>query len=196
MIAYVRTVAPTAEPLTVAEVKAHLRLSGNTEDLLLATYLTAARRQMEATLGIAFLTQTWQAIADYQDAPSGGDDLLLRGYPLASVSSIAYVDIAGAAQTWASANYTVDTAACPGRVYPTYNVDWPSVRDQRKALTVTYVCGYTAATLVPEPLLHALKLLVGHFYEHREATQQGQPILDVPRAYDALALPFKAWRYT
>ncbi|CUX16475.1 hypothetical protein AGR6A_Cc110025 [Agrobacterium sp. NCPPB 925] len=38
---------PQAEPLTLAEVKAHLRLDGNEEDALLAALLRTAREHLE-----------------------------------------------------------------------------------------------------------------------------------------------------
>ncbi len=42
---------PAAEPLTLAQVKAHLRLDGNADDALLTSLIAAARRYLEATTG-------------------------------------------------------------------------------------------------------------------------------------------------
>ncbi len=40
---YAQTTPPTAEPLTLVEVKAHLRLDGGEEDALLLSLITTAR---------------------------------------------------------------------------------------------------------------------------------------------------------
>lgn len=192
MIRYSLTTPAVLIPLTVDEVASHLRITDNTEHALLDTYLRAAVDYLERTTGLRLLTQTWTATYDYWDMPSGSDEIELRGTPLASVTSIAYVDTGGVSQTWASANYVVDIGRQPGRVYPAYLVTWPDVRDQPQAMTITYVCGWTAATAVARPVQHALKLLIGHWYEHREATSD-KPPADVPRAYDALIAPYRQW---
>lgn len=193
MISYSRTVAATATPVTVAELTSHLRITDSAEEALLDVYLRAAVEHLERTTGVRLLTQTWVATLDYQDVPSSGE-LELRGRPLQSVSGITYVDTGGTTQTWSSALYTVDTAVVPGRIYPAYNQDWPTVRDQQKALSVTYLCGWTSAAAVPAPLKHALKLLVGHWHETREATVYGQPPTSVPLGYEALIAPYRHWK--
>ena len=44
---------PQAEPLTLADVKAHLRLDSGDEDTLLAALIRAAREHLERTTGLA-----------------------------------------------------------------------------------------------------------------------------------------------
>lgn len=193
VIRYSCTTPAVLMPLAVDEVAAHLRITDETEHPLLDTYLRVAVDYLERTTGLRLLTQTWTAVLDQGDVPSGSDALELRGAPLASITSIAYVDTGGVSQTWVSSNYVVDTGRQPGRVYPAYLVSWPDVRDQPQAMTITYVCGWTAATAVPRPIAHALKLLVGHWYENREATTPGDSPQDVPRAYDALIAPYRQW---
>jgi len=41
-MALVMTAAPSAEPISLAEAKAHLRIDGNDEDALLASLIAAA----------------------------------------------------------------------------------------------------------------------------------------------------------
>jgi uncharacterized phiE125 gp8 family phage protein len=193
MIAYTRTVAPVLSPLSVEDVATHLRITDVLEHPLLDTYLRAATEHMERTLGIRWATQTWTMILDWPDVPTGTQALEVRGAPLATVTGIAYVDLAGAAQTWIASSYVVDTSVLPGRIYPAYNLYWPDVRDQPKAMTITYTCGWASRALIPPPLQHALRLLIGHWYEHREATTPDAPPQDVPRGYDALVAPYKQW---
>lgn len=193
MIRYSCTTPAVLAPLTVADLAEQLRLTDETEHPLLDAYLRTAVDYLERTTGLRLLTQTWTATLDWPDVPTGSEELELRGTPLASVTSIVYVDTAGANQTWSAAQYVVDTGRQPGRVYPAYLYYWPTVRDQPQAMTITYVCGWTSAAAVPRPVQHALKLLIGHWYENREATTPDKPPQDVPRAYDALIAPYRQW---
>jgi uncharacterized phiE125 gp8 family phage protein len=106
--------------------------------------------------------------------------------PLASVTSITYVDGAGATQTLSLSVYTVDTSEEPGRIRLAYGQSWPSIRDQRAAVTVRYVCGYGGPGSVPEAAKAALKLYVGHLYENREVAITGTIITQVPMAFRSL----------
>lgn len=46
------------------------------------------------------------------------------------------------------------------------------------------------STLMPEPIKHAIKLLVGHWYKNREATTETKQ-QEIPHAVDALIQPYK-----
>ena len=89
--------------------------------------------------------------------------------PLVSVTGIVYVDTDGADQTLGSSVYRVDTVNEPGRITLEYNQSWPSTREVTNAVTITYQAGYGKAAAVPDDVKAAIKLLVGHLYEHREA---------------------------
>lgn len=47
---------------------------------------------------------------------------------------------------------------------------------------------------IPEFMLSALLLLIGHYYENREETIAGVPIMSVPRGYDALVAAERVMR--
>ena len=52
------TEEPTAEPVSIEQVKRHCRIDSNADDELLTGYLTAARVMAEGYLSRALLTQT------------------------------------------------------------------------------------------------------------------------------------------
>jgi hypothetical protein len=58
--------APTTEPVTVAEAKAHLRVDAEVaeEDTLIAAYISAAREYCEGFQNRAYVTQTWELWLD------------------------------------------------------------------------------------------------------------------------------------
>lgn len=167
---YKVTSAPAAEPLTASEMKAYLKVDTDTDDTLITSLIKGARQYVEAYMGVALITQTieekWDAIPpSINGAPAS---LLLTVYPVQSVTSVAYVDSDGDAQTWASSNYIVDTHRDAARILAAYGVSWPSLRAQANALTVTYVAGYgDAATAVPAHILQAMRLIIADMYDNR-----------------------------
>ena len=160
------TTSPAVEPVTTAEAKSQLRISGSDEDTLIDNYITVARQTIEVLTRRAFITQT--ITLKYDSFPS---EMRLPRPPAIAVTSIQYVDTDGNTQTWDAANYTVDVQLQPASIVPAYNIDYPITRDIPNAVTVVYTAGYgTATTDVPESIRLAIRLLVGSYYENREAT--------------------------
>ncbi len=159
--------APSMEPLTVDELKGHLRISANDEDALIEAYALAARSWCEEYLGRALITQTWQAW--YGAWPRDGV-LDLPRPPLQSVTWVRWTDEAGVQQTLSTAVYRVVTASEPGRIVLAPGAGWPSeTLDAGLPIVVQFVCGYGAAEAVPAGAMQAMRWLVGHMMENREA---------------------------
>lgn len=133
--------APTAEPFYLAELKALLRVDHDVDDALLSSLLTSCRQQLESVLGRALVAQTVTINRD--EFPIA--EFCLPRSPALSVSSITYVDSAGATQTVATTVYTLDTATEPNEIVLAYGQVWPTARFQRNSVTVTYKAGYATS---------------------------------------------------
>ena len=124
--------APTVEPVTLAEAKAHVNAEEHhDDDDYIQTLITVAREWCENFTRRAFNTQTWDVFLDR--FPSAGDVIELPLGKLQSVTDtgFTYVDTDGNTTQVSTAVYTVDTDSEPGRVYLAYNQSWPSIRDSR-----------------------------------------------------------------
>lgn len=177
--------APAAEPVTLAEMKSHLRYTGSGEDDLINGLVTAARDQCELVTGRAFVTQTlaWHL----SGWPESGVIRLPRP-PLVSVTSIVYTDSDGADHTVDGADYLVYPATEPGRVVVAA-AGWPTAALQAGLpIVVTYVAGYGDADAVPTRYKQAIKLLAGHWWLHREAVLAtgNQRVEEMPMGVSAL----------
>lgn len=166
---------PTLEPVTLAEARAHCRIDGGTEDGLLSGYLLAARQHVEDITGRLLITQTIDVLYD-DKWPLVWDraltlptvKILLPTAPVQSITSLGYVDSDGVAQTLSSGNYQFVSGTNP-YIVPAYGATWPDVRWQPDAITVRAVVGYGSNPGdVPEPIRHAILLLVGSLFENRE----------------------------
>lgn len=161
---------PASEPLGLAEAKRHLRVDGDDEDVLILEYASAARAWCEEYLGRALATQTWDAwFSAWPEAR--GFELPLP--PLASVTSVKYTLEGQAQATLATSVYSAITAEEPGRVVLKYDQDWPDgTLDAGLPIVVRFVCGYGPGA-APTPIKQALRWLVGHMHENREAVTVG-----------------------
>jgi uncharacterized phiE125 gp8 family phage protein len=124
--------------------------------------------------------------------------------PLQAVRSVSYVDSTGTTQTLSASLYSSSTDKTKGAIYPAYDATWPSVRDQVAAVTVRFIAGYTDFTDttsspnyavtgegVPDDLRQAILLLIGHWYENREAVVVGQAPADLPFAVEAIISAYR-----
>jgi uncharacterized phiE125 gp8 family phage protein len=175
--------APADEPLTVEEARTHLRLSGTGEDGYIAALIAAARRQCEQKTGRCLVTQTWDVLYDsfaHADPRCRGEIWLPRS-PVQGVTHVKYYDAAGVQQTWSSANYQLAQGTHP-RLAPVAGVFWPGTYERLQAVEIRLVCGYGDPAAVPEDLLQWMLVMIGHWYEHREAasakTMSALPFID------------------
>lgn len=183
-MALVLTQAPATEPLTLAEAKLHMRVEVADDDSLITSLITAARQWCEAFQGRAYITQTWQL---WLDAWPEGDEIRLPRPPLQSVVTVKYYGADGAEYVMPAADYLVDTKSEPGRLVLGYGKTWPSVTLRpASAIAIEFVAGYGAVSAVPEKVKQAMKLLVAHWYEHREAVLTGSISKELEFAVGAL----------
>lgn len=163
-MALTKITEPTVEPVTLAEAKAHLRVDASDEDAYITTLVKVARAAAEARLQRTLMQSTWRLLIDFFP-----DAIKLPMPRVQSVTSVQYVDPAGALQTLAAANYTVDSASEPGWIVPAWDLDWPETRAQVNAVSVVYTAGYgTDPTLVPVEIRQWILLAVGDLYANRE----------------------------
>jgi len=186
--------APTDEPIGLAEAKAQLRVDHTAEDVYIESLIQAARDVVEVESLHALLTQTWGL---YRDAWPADDFLEIPKPPLQSVTEITYKDENGDTQTLSTDVYFVDTNQTPGRVCLKPNQSWPS--DSLwpyGAITITFVCGWTAARDIPPKAIQALKLQLADFYENRESLVVGQQVNQVASGISGLLFDLRAQAIT
>ena len=253
---------PAGEPISRTEAKLHMRVDANAEDSLTDLLITAARQQVENVTRRQLITASYVMLRD--SLP--GRIVLLRP-PLQSVSSVTYVDGAGATQTAAATLYDVLIHREPGEIILGYGDSWPTTRGHTNDVAITWKAGYssifTAAvtgtctvsgrTLVdgdvvrvwqsggalptglsantdyyiisaaaqtcklsltsggeavaitavgtgthymgdmPEPIRAAMRLLIGHLFEYREAIITGTMVTVTPMAVKALLWPYRVF---
>lgn len=166
-LSLVLAVAPSEEPITLTEAKAQARVEVSTDDTLITALITAGRELIEEEAWRALVTQRWDF---YLDAWPEGDTIVLPRPPLRSIVSFEYIDQAGVTTAISASDYVVDVASEPGRLRLKGTATWPSATlRELNGVHIRFEAGYGAASAVPVRYKQALKLLVGHWYENREA---------------------------
>jgi len=182
-------VPPTTEPLSLDEVKEHLRIESSAEDALLQVYIEAAREICEHNTSRVLITQTWETVFDrfpelgIESSGIDGEVLTLsrtasrtqrQGLgltlpigPIQAVESIRYRDDNGEWQTLGSDAYVRDHVTGVDRIYPGPD-GWPEVDASGQAVCVRYVAGYGGRWATPAALRVWMLLRIGAMYEHRE----------------------------
>lgn len=159
----VQTQAPAAEPLTLAEVKLHLRVDDDiTEfDSKLTRLIKSARRYAELETRRSLITQKWALVLDsFAGGMTPGfsafgatytipsNAVVLERGPVQSIDSITYVDMGGVTQTVttpAAPSYAIDLTGPLARIAPGFGRIWPIPLPQIGAVRFDYTAGYGAA---------------------------------------------------
>lgn len=160
--------APTVEPVSVTELKAHLRLDFNDEDTLLQTYLQSAREYVEART-CRTLHQT--TLEYYLDRFPCGPIYLPKASPLISVTGVWYKNSVGTETEWTG--FVADSYNEIGSVRPAYGRSYPSYTPYPvNSVRIRYVAGLangSPQTYPKETIRAAIKLLAAGIYENRES---------------------------
>jgi len=188
-MALFRTVPPGAEPLTLADCKAHLRISQDAEDMLLAGLIRAAREEVEMQTGVAMIDQDWRLALDAW--PHGGIVPLAR-HPVKQVLSVTLRGADGEAAVMDPAGYRLDGLSRPARL-------WVETRPVPGAplngIEIDFRAGFgEAGTDVPDVLKRAMLLLVAHWYEFRAGSYEDAGCGSIPDGFRRLTEGWRARR--
>jgi uncharacterized phiE125 gp8 family phage protein len=179
---------PAGEPISLAEAKAHLRITHNEEDALLGALIQSARRVAEARTGLLFLTQRWTVFRD--DWPDDG----VIEIPLAPVNAVEELAVFGEEGEKAviePSHYVADLASRPPRLMLRGSRQWQRPGRALNGIGLSLAAGFGATPdSVPEPLRQAVLRLVAHWYAHRG--EEAPP--PVPSGVEALIQPFREMR--
>src|SRR3954469_14533428 len=154
---------PAVEPVTLAEMRAYLRLDDEAEDDLVAALVKTARLVVEAACGRQLVEQSWRLTLDRWPC---GRAVLLPLSPLVRVERVRVYDRTDAPTDLASSLYRADRANDPPRVLVESGAPEPGLA--AAGIEIDIVVGFgPAAADVPAPLVQAVRMLVARWFENR-----------------------------
>ncbi|ABF64352.1 hypothetical protein TM1040_1619 [Ruegeria sp. TM1040] len=161
---------PAADlPVSLEEAKRHCRVEADDteDDQLLEGLIAAAVDYLDGPSGIlgrAIITQTWLL-----ELPSFPVKLDLPLEPVRSVT-ITYLDASGAEQTLPEGAYELNARPSQRtQLALVSGTQMPVLKDTSWPVRISIIAGFGGANACPPGLKVAIKMIVGLWYEHREA---------------------------
>ncbi len=185
-MALVLNLAPATEPISVADLKAHLRIDSTADNAALASMITTARLQIEATLALALITQHWTWTFDRWPKRAS---IELPISPVQSILSFTVLRGDGLMTVPASATI-LDGNGIAARLITKAGWPEPSVAAQGIEIKLAAGFGPTAAD-VPAQLRHTVLLLAAHWYGHRETSGICTARAPTPESIEHLIAPYR-----
>lgn len=171
--------APTTLAVSGEAAMRHVRSTDQAETPDVEDLSRAAQEYVETRADRALTEQKWRLSLDAFPAY-----IQLPRSPLIEIESFTYVDADGVTQD--VDDYELDADAEPAVIEPPYGGEWPTPRTVAGAVKITYRSGHTADRPAPQKAIQAIKLLIGHWYENREAVVTGTISTQVDLAVGSL----------
>lgn len=183
---------PDNMPVTLAEAKAHLRVTHDQADTEILGYLLAAIEYTEVRSQRIFRQRALTLTLD--DFPGADDPVVFDLSPIVSADTIQYYDTDNASQTHTTA-YLVEDVTGTSCLYPDYETEWPDTAVRPDAVTITYTAGYGGAASVPQRAKQAILLLTKHGYDQRDPVVIGTSSKPLELAVDSMIRSLKPGNY-
>lgn len=168
---------PKTKPISDQQIKDHLLVSHNSDDVLIDTLAWAAIEEVENRGSVALIYQTRRQYLG-GDMEVAKEAIAITHLPVASVTGVYYIDSNGVQQTLATSKYRVTQK---GVYFPDI---LPSMAVGPDKLWIDYLAGYgSTAASVPAAWQHCIMYLTMHKYELRgedpgKNSEQWQKALD------------------
>lgn len=183
---YLQIVKPAAEPVTLEDVKTHLRISDADEDTYLTDLIAVARDFLERDLDCCLITQSWRLFLD--SWPENNSVSICR-FPLNSIDAVHVYDVNGDPQLVPPQNYHVDVNSKPARMYVNL-AKQPQL--PVNGIEIDFTAGFgVLGQEVPDTLRRALLLHIGAMFELRSAVDIAAQPAVLPAGYERLIAPFR-----
>jgi uncharacterized phiE125 gp8 family phage protein len=180
---------PGAEPITLAEAKAHLRLDDGTEDDLLGSLVRTAREHLERETALALIARRFRL---YLDAwPQDRVIRICKG-PIQTIENVTVYDGDGVPVEADVSAAVLDGHGRPARlIVPVL----PAPERQLNGIEIDFIAGFgESGADVPDTLKRAMLVHVAAMYELRGAVCAGEQPGTVPPGYERLVAPFRLRR--
>lgn len=189
-MAYQIVTEAAEEPITLAEAKNFIRVDHSDDDDLISALITAARQMCEEYTRRVLVTTTIDEVFDR--FPNNRWEKLsnliyLSRGPVASITSVKYVDAIGSEVTLDSAQYVTDLISEPARIQST--VGWFATAGVVNQVIVRYVVG-TEKGAIAKPLIQGMLLVISDLYDKRTDS-----VKRLPTASEYLWNPYRIFMF-
>jgi uncharacterized phiE125 gp8 family phage protein len=173
------TAEPAAEPVTLGQLRDHIRLDDNADDAAVLGFGVSARESIEKALGFPVLSTIVTGSIE-----SWPGDRLIIDMPVTTVDTVTFTDTAGATAEWTGWVMRTSQGGVTS-LRPATGQSWPQLGDD-PIITITARAGFVHA---PESIVTAICMMAAYLNANRDGIGQDR----LPRPILSLVRPF-AWR--
>lgn len=170
------------EPISVIDLKNHVRIDTDDEDDLIEIYAKSARELAETFCNRVIASQQFKLTLD--DFPGV---IRLPKTPVISIDSFTYVDTSGNTQALTSNDYHFSNDEFDPVIVPPYSGSWPNAQDGYEKVVITFTCGMSS---IPGHVKNAILMIGGDLYANRE-TLAPITVSEIPHTAIALLAPVR-----
>lgn len=142
------------------------------------------------------MSARWRAKLDCFPA-----DIRIPMGPVIAITSIAYVDSEGVAQTLDEGDYQWRAGGFAALISPAYGKTWPATLRTYDAVKIEFTAGFPKTdadpvnrTMIPESLRTAMLMLIAHWDANRETVVVGELPSEMPFGFEAIMNQFRVGR--
>lgn len=168
------------EPVTLTEAKAQCMMADDaTQDTFITSLISQARAYVEriSTYGLVAGTRVF-TFAKW------GDFLEIYLRPITSVTSVAYTDEAGDPQTYTA--FSAPLGVYPFRIFHPVDDVFPTIAEGTSIVVTVAAGALDSASQEYLVAKRAILLLIGHWFEFREAAVVGRVSAEVSFSISSL----------
>lgn len=176
-----------ASPVTLAEMKAHLRVDFDDDDSIISDKLAAALAFINGPQGINYTLAARQFHLFLPSFAALREGLYTQ--PVASVEAVDWRDDAGAWQGVPATDYRL-VSGYPARLVLNPGKGWPSAPPAPDAVRITFTLGH-ASGAVPADLKAAVKMLAAHWYRN-DVPVTDRAMMEVPLTVQAILAKYSS----
>jgi uncharacterized phiE125 gp8 family phage protein len=157
----------SADPISLAEAKAQLRVTDTSNDVLIKALIPAATNFVQSLVQRVFVSQTLEWVL-----PCWRDELCIPVAPVTKdgIASIKYVDwVTQSQHTLDPSLYVVQTRGDSVAVFPKFGAIWPPVFSfSPEPIVIQFDAGYDDPSDLPGNVKAAILLQLRHLYSMGE----------------------------
>jgi len=177
---------PISAPVSLLEVKRHLRIESDDDDDYLNDLIASSTSHLESVSGLKLITQTWR---QYLDCLPNSSSIRLEVSPVRSITELRVFGENGLANPVPLQAMELDSVSTPPRLLVKSQL---ASGQHFNGIEIDMVAGFGDTSLdVPDGLRRALLLLIAHAFEFRGAVPINQQPASEPHGFQTLIAPYK-----
>ncbi len=183
---------PAIEPVSLSQVKNHLKIETSADDDLILRLVSTARQYVERVSQHVLIEQVWRVYFNHWPEDN---ELALPVMPVSFIEALRTYSAQDDVSEIDPSHYYADLVSTPPKLVLRHSRSWMNSSRPANGIEIELTAGYgPLASDVPAPFCQAILLLTAHWYENRNASCAQSLQQDIGKEVQRLLQPYKVAR--